>query len=242
MESLKKSSSIENRKFMCKKSTNNINNKPSKFKLNYSTVLPSSFDFSDKLPSPYDQLDLGSCASNAGALAFKFNFPLIDPSRLFLYFNARTRENPNNQFEDCGSSVEDVCMTLKNIGVCSELLWPYNISNFTLKPSEDCYDDASNNRISIGILNPVNLNQDLNTLKTYLSQSKPILFGLLVCDSIMKLTSDNCIYDGTGNILGGHCLTANPFLQRNNTHSICFSIFSSCLTITSSKSFSSVLH
>jgi len=190
------------RKFLCKR--NNETTKPSKFKLNYNLYnsVPTSFDFSANLPPPYDQGSLGSCASNAGALAYKFNYQLIDPSRLFLYFNARTLEDPNNQYIDSGSTVADVMLTLKNIGICSESLWPYDISNFTQKPPQNCYDEASNNKI----LNPINLNQDLNTFKSILAQSKPIVFGMLLCENIMQLTADNPVYNGTGNVLGGHAL------------------------------------
>jgi C1A family cysteine protease len=165
--------------------------------------LPPSVDFSDKLPPVYDQLSLGSCASNAGALAYNYTYPLIDPSRLFLYFNARTRNNPNAQYTDSGSSITDVMSVLQQIGICQENLWPYNISQFTVKPSENCYQIASNHKI----IAPVNISTDINTLRSVLANNKPIVFGLKVYDSIFQLTAQNPVYYGTGNLCGGHATT-----------------------------------
>jgi len=164
--------------------------------------LPPSVDFNDKLPPPYDQGSLGSCASNGGALAYKYSYPLVDPSRLFLYFNARTRNNPSAQYCDTGSSVTDVMSVLQQIGICQENLWPYNISQFTVQPPVNCYQDASNHKI----VGPINISTDINTLKSVLAINKPIVFGLQVYDSIFQLTAQNPVYYGNGNLCGGHCL------------------------------------
>jgi C1A family cysteine protease len=105
-----------------------------------------------KWASPVEsQGHLGSCTGNAvvGAYELLLNKEqpdkFIDLSRLFVYYNARLIENAVN--EDVGAYVRDAVKAVQKYGVCSELIWPYHIADYTLTPSIPSYEDASHRNI-----------------------------------------------------------------------------------------------
>jgi C1A family cysteine protease len=109
--------------------------------------LPSSCDLrtSGFLPPVYDQGQLGSCTANATAAAVDFERKkqaeqFLTPSRLFIYYNERVIEDEVNQ--DAGAELRDGLKTVSAQGVCAESEWPYDVSQFAVKPPEKCYADA----------------------------------------------------------------------------------------------------
>lgn len=98
------------------------------------------------LPPVYKQGDIGSCVTNATLAALRYahkkatkiGYDKFEPSRMFLYRNARLRTDPGKY--GTNEVPEDISMKLKkdsgslnrtNIvallmdGVCTEKLWPY---------------------------------------------------------------------------------------------------------------------
>src|SRR5512140_1650264 len=112
--------------------------------------LPSSVDLRPLCPPIEDQGALGSCTGNAivGALEFlelKDGLPLVDLSRLFVYYNERVMEHTVQS--DAGAQIRDGIKSVSKQGVCSEAKWPYIISKFTVKPTAACYKEALKHRI-----------------------------------------------------------------------------------------------
>lgn len=109
--------------------------------------LPTSIDWTDKLPPIYDQGQLGSCT--AQALVAAFSFPALNVSRftsqplsrLFLYWNERLLLGTPEQ--DSGAMIRDGVKSLVSDGCCPEALWPYDPSLLFVPPSEHCYDAAA---------------------------------------------------------------------------------------------------
>lgn len=194
------------------------------------STLPPSVDLSTLMPPIYDQLQLGSCVDNAVAAACQYmdkyekNTVVEMPSRLFLYYGARSLEGTVNS--DSGSSVADGCNAAKKWGYPDESLYPYNISKFKQKPPDSVYKAA----LPQAITQYSQVSQDEVSIKSALYQQIPVLFGFTVYSS---LESDST--SKTGDIpypnsddlrrgpLGGHCIlivgyddTRQVFLIRNS--------------------------
>lgn len=180
----------------------------------HTSTLPTCVDLRKDpcIPGVLDQGNLGSCTANAtsNALLFclkkeKLNSLMNQPSRLFIYYYSRLIENTVN--EDSGCFIRDVMKAVQVYGACDEKLWPYNISTFTICPSTQAIQNATTHKK----FNYYSVQQNLNSLKNALAQGFPIIFGIMVYES---LESDIAIR--TGNIpmpntskeklLGGHCI------------------------------------
>jgi len=197
--------SQNNRQFKCKKPSEvDVQNQhlvkvinPVLFK-----SLPPSVDLSDKMPPPFDQGSLGSCSANASSLAYKYAYPLVNPSRLYLYYKDRLRRG--SVYCDSGASITDNMQVLLNNGVCEEPLWPYIINNFTITPPANCDTNAQTHKI----VAPVNISQDETTIKYYLSSGFPVVLGIACYQSIFNVTSANPVYNPPPNdvLVGGHAV------------------------------------
>jgi C1A family cysteine protease len=172
--------------------------------------LPESVDLRKFCPAVEDQGNLGSCTANAlaGALEFleiKDKVSFEDLSRLFIYYNERVIENTVDS--DSGAMIRVGIKTLKNQGVCSEKLWPYDISKFTRKPEEPCYKDALDHQIQA-----YQRLQTVNEMRSCLASGFPFIFGFTVYESF---ESETVAKTGTVNmpkkserVLGGHAVMA----------------------------------
>lgn len=178
-----------------------------RFRHVFNASLPKRVDLRDKLPPVYDQGQLGSCTAQAGAAAYSFvsNKP-PNPSKLFLYYNARLLDNPKWVLEDSGATLYHLIVGMEQFGVCPEKKWPYDISKFKDKPTQECYDKAKKNLVTeVNHLNPT-----LPELKACLASNFPFVFGIMVHSSF-----ESDIVSKTGKVplpkkgekqLGGHAL------------------------------------
>src|SRR3982751_1664562 len=108
-------------------------------------ALPSSVDLRDKSPAVYDQGELGSCTANAIGAAIQFDqikqgITQFTPSRLFIYYNERVIEGTVES--DSGAMIRDGIKSVNEQGAPAESLWPYNISKFTQRPSDQIFEEA----------------------------------------------------------------------------------------------------
>jgi hypothetical protein len=100
-------------------------------------------------PFRWDQGDIGSCTGNGGVAAFveallKNEMLILEPSRLFAYYNARTDDCKQ---EDSGASIRDLIKGLNKYGVCKEETWPYITSKFAVEPPDKAYMEAADHQI-----------------------------------------------------------------------------------------------
>lgn len=183
--------------------------------------LPPSVDLRNQCPPIFDQGDLGSCTANALAGNVGFIHSGFIPSRLFIYFDERAIEHTISS--DSGAQIRDGIKSLSKQGVCSEDLWPYDVSKFTDKPTADCYKAAKLELISSYHA----LSNDLNELKTCLAQGFPFVMGISVYSSFesASVAKDGIIPipSPEDNPIGGHALmvvgyddSKNSFLVRNS--------------------------
>jgi C1A family cysteine protease len=183
------------------------------FEINYLLSVEkevTSIDLREKCPPVYNQGELGSCTANALACAIQFDETkqnLLNnetPSRLFIYYNERDMEG--NVDNDTGASLRDGVKTINNIGYCNETQWPYDITKFTEKPSQDCYVFARKHKA----LTYKRVQQDETHIKSVLNMGFPIVFGISVYESF---ESENVAKTGivplpekSERMLGGHAI------------------------------------
>src|SRR6478609_3922841 len=162
-----------------------------KFSARYAEIdpatLPTKVDLSDKWGPMFDQGDLGSCVSNSVSYGIRFvrqkeGLSVFTPSRLYIYYYGRVIEEVSAT-EDSGLYIRDGYKSVANYSVCSENNWGYNISKFHLEPSKVAQDAAKQHRT----FNYLKVDQNLNELKSCLSQGYPISFGFTVFSSFMSL-------------------------------------------------------
>jgi C1A family cysteine protease len=187
--------------------------------------LPTRIDLRSCCSPVEDQGNLGSCTGNAivGAMECLENIGkqhFVDLSRLFVYYNERAMEGTIRQ--DAGASIRDGVKSLANLGVCTEPLWPYNISKFRYKPTIKCFHDGLTRKItSYSRINT------LSDMKNCLASKFPFVFGFSVYDGF---ESDAVAKTGIVNLpakgeklLGGHAVlcvgyddATQRFLVRNS--------------------------
>src|SRR5512137_857458 len=187
--------------------------------------LPSSVDLRSGCPPVEDQGALGSCTGNAivGALEYlelKDKLPLVDLSRLFVYYNERVMEHTVQS--DAGAQIRDGIKSVSKQGVCSEAKWPYVISKFAAKPPAACYTEALKHRI----VEYRRLNV-LDDMRACLAEGYPFVFGFTVYESFeseqVAKTGIVPMPQTSERVLGGHAVvgvgyddTQSRFIVRNS--------------------------
>ena len=188
-------------------------------------VLPAKVDMRDGCSPVENQGNLGSCTANAlaGNLEFlekKAGADAADLSRLFIYYNERAMEG--TIAEDSGAMIRDGVKSLVKLGVCNETLWPYNIAQFTKKPTAACFKQAARHQV-VSYHRILGLQQ----MRQCLAEGYPFVFGFSVYDAF---ESDKVARTGKLDLpkrgekqMGGHAVccvgyddTAKRVLVRNS--------------------------
>ncbi len=183
-----------------------------KFALNFSLLseeeLPKEVDLSTLIPETWDQKQIGSCVGHGTGMAVLYQSRKqnreIDPSRLFLYYNARLIQGWQN--EDSGCYIRDAFKTLNKEGVCKESTWPYIEREVFTRPSISSYTEATETTST----KYHRLNNTLLELKNCIAQGRPFVFGFTVFASFMSNGwKDTMPYPKNNEKnLGGHCVIA----------------------------------
>ncbi len=172
--------------------------------------LPAKTDLRAICPPVEDQGQLGSCTAHAltGALETlenKDRLPLVQMSRLFVYYNERSLEHTVSQ--DAGAMIRDGIKTLAKQGCCAESKWPYVISKFASKPGAACFKDGLEHQIT-----SYQRIATVDQMRACLAAGFPFVFGFTVYESF---ESQAVAKTGTVNMpkkteatLGGHAVLA----------------------------------
>lgn len=144
--------------------------------------LPEKFELSLQVPI-YDQLDIGSCVANSACHCYRYESAQVlnnfkfEPSRLFVYYNARSIQGWEK--EDSGSFIRDGFKAMSKWGLASESIWPYFTEDFAEKPTLQVYADGLNN-ITIKY---ATVQQSETTIKQTLLSGAAVSFGFNVYSS-----------------------------------------------------------
>lgn len=188
------------------------------------TLPPTSVDLRSYFCPVFDQGTLGSCTANSlSALCAYATANAIIGSRLFIYYNERVIENSVGQ--DAGALISDGVKSVETTGVCLETDWPYDISKFTERPPEICYENAAKNN-GFKFMNIVS--DSLSEMKSALAAGYPFSLGVAIYQSFESsavATSGMVPMPNTRHeqMLGGHAMAVvgyddskSCFLVRNS--------------------------
>jgi C1A family cysteine protease len=183
-------------------------------------------DLRDKFKPAYNQLSIGSCASNATCAVYEYitNTRLKKdymPSRLGLYYDARVLAGWPDK--DNGSYIRDNFKVAAKQGLYSEILWPYVVKNVFFKPSARCYKEANKHQAIVYEKVP----QKLESICAALNADLPIVFGFKVYSNFMSIKTASSgilnmpgikdIYKGRhAVVLVGYDLEKKIFIVRNS--------------------------
>jgi C1A family cysteine protease len=161
------------------------------------TSIRESVDFRLAASGIEQQSDLGSCTSQAIVGAFelilKRDYPesFVELSRLFLYYNTRLQDSNIN--EDVGAYPRDALKVAKRYGICTEKLWPYDISKFRIRPTPECYRDGLSRTID-----QYHRLSSLNDVLGALNAEEPVIAGIDVFDSFEQITPSDPVLEMPG--------------------------------------------
>ena len=144
--------------------------------------LPDVQDNRDKTIAHFDQGELGSCTANSLArhlmlLLKKQGAPVFIPSRLMIYWLERQIEGTVNS--DSGAMGYDGVTAMKTTGVCPEIMWPYDISKFKIRPPHPCFDSAEKHQLLQNMVVP----QDDASVRGCLADGYWVSYGFSVGQS-----------------------------------------------------------
>lgn len=182
--------------------------------------LPEEVDLRPHMSPVVDQGQLGSCTANAIAsglgefLQLKAGKPLVNLSRLFLYWEERNMEGTVGQ--DSGAMIRDGMKILQKIGCAPEADYPYDTANFRNAPSSQATEDAKAYRIT-----EYHRIKDIHALKASLAEGYPAPIGIRVYGSFESQEVANTGIVPVPNpqleqCLGGHAVCAVGYKTINN--------------------------
>lgn len=173
------------------------------------TPIKEEVDLTKFLPPNDNQGALGACTGFGLAhgvySCLKKDFgksPIFSP--LFIYYNERWMEGTIN--EDAGAQIMDGIKTLQKFGAARECKWPYDISKFRMKPSDEAYADALNHLVVRAYRVD---NRDKISIKRANSAGYCVVYGMLLGKDFEQLNKDNYVYRGRKSprdLIGGHCM------------------------------------
>ena len=145
--------------------------------------LPKSVNHIPVMPDVYDQGRLGSCVDNAVSADVESVYikeglkaPFV-PARLFGYYNARDIEGTTDT--DSGSTIRDGVMAYVTKGFVPEEAYPYDITKFTQKPSDEIYAMAQH-----GVIDDFGyVPQTQHAVKSILAAGYNVIIGFSVYES-----------------------------------------------------------
>lgn len=147
-------------------------------------VLPSYFSLKCLVKEVYNQGSEGSCTANAfcGAYRMLKSSSEFKPSRQYVYYKERWLEDGKNtaKITDSGADVRDAAWWVKNYGVCSDTLWPYNPAEVNVEPPKQCDQEALKHKIDDYKYIAVG---DLNSIKATIANGYPVLIAIGVYKS-----------------------------------------------------------
>jgi C1A family cysteine protease len=205
-----------------KPDTNKLNDKYKKYTRNIiSPNLKKVVDNEAHCGPVLNQGKLGSCTANAISGAYTYRYNLENdinsssddeflPSRLFIYYNERSMEGTTST--DAGAEIKDGIKSVSTTGICPESMWTYDISKFTDKPSEECYEEAKKDH---HVVKSHRVIKTLDSMKGCLETGRVFVLGFVVFESFEDPTKWNGnvmpIPEKNEIVLGGHAVLCVGF-------------------------------
>jgi C1A family cysteine protease len=192
------------------------------------TVLPPSIDLRSKCPPVCDQGPLGTCTAFATGSALWYDMlkqglpNASELSELFIYYISGVLEG--DPTIDSGRTPSDVISALASEGAPPESDWPYDTTQFAVKPPPQAYIDGQKNLLKSyqTVYNEV----IPSLMKISLAEGNPFCIAIVVYESFESANATNtgdipmpAGYNSKGNganditesVLGGHYILVCGF-------------------------------
>ncbi|CAF1445203.1 unnamed protein product [Rotaria sordida] len=189
-----------------------------------SDQLPPKTDLREHMTPVEDQSKIGSCTANCLAGAYEYltkkeNGLNIHVSRLFIYYNGRTKENHNEyDITDSGCTMTYVIEAVEEFGTCLESIWPYDISKVNMRPNDEAYQKAKPHKITEAF----QINIDLHEMRSCLAYGFPFAFGLKLFSSFDQAARSGIVpmpskFDLNRQSDGNHALLAVGYSDQSQS-------------------------
>lgn len=172
--------------------------------------LPRSVSIASKYPPPFEQGDSNSCTSNATANALRYLLRIgkgkdVAQSRLFIYWNAKTKiaNQPGNT--DPGLQIRDGMKSVAKFNSVAETTWPFDPvpNRIFIEPSAEAYAEAS----VPDSFKYESVPQTEIGIKSALASKRPVVLGIELKSSFYSVKSDGIASPMTGDFVGWHAVS-----------------------------------
>ena len=178
-----------------------------------SSQLPKKVDLRKWSGEIENQLDTGSCVANATVSALELQAAKegknLDLSRLFVYWNVR-EPYPELRAKDRGSYLRDGFKMVNKYGVPSEDVWEFEKKNVNVKPPQEAYEKAKENKV----LEYRRIShRDINAIKDALNNGYPVTFSTAVgkkfiyLNGPLKYQKYGPVNNWSNKLIGYHAMT-----------------------------------
>lgn len=158
-----------------------------------------------------NQGNIGSCVANAWCDALEIlrglqNMPVVQLSRLFLYWTARSLTGDHKK--DQGCYIRAAAQQLSTIGVVEEQYYPYEEKNVLTSPPLDMFTMASNHRFKIHSYYKIisSGKERVNDVTTAIMANHPVVFCTQVGQELFDYRDENITLTYPKNPEGGHAM------------------------------------
>jgi hypothetical protein len=150
-----------------------------------------AIDFKPNTDSVDDQKPVGSCVAHAGQTLLEIVYTRasatrIDLSRMFIYYYIQKYAQTLGTVD--GGRPAHLGKILKEHGVCNEATWPYDMALLGQEPSAEARAEA---RAFIPEDATEFKQLDMRGVRQALNRGQPVVFGMLMHESLAKLKGDN---------------------------------------------------
>lgn len=166
-----------------------------------------------------NQGDTSSCTGNSSALAIQARMPRMPdgsfaplPSRLWLYYFARAKENDTAQ--DDGAQLADVFAAAAALGFPPESAWSFSedLAKITAHPDYTAAFEAADQRLIKGAYRITTRgDQRVANVKAAIHLGHPVVWGTSLDEAFMDLGPTDVWPGLTGPSVGGHAMVLHRF-------------------------------
>jgi hypothetical protein len=172
--------------------------------------LPKSSSLASEYPPAFSQGNTNSCTSNATANALRYLLRIgggsdVAQSRLFIYWNARTKiaNQPGNS--DPGLQIRDAMKSVSKFNSVSEVTWPFDPvpERVFVEPSSAAYEEAE----TPDSFSYESVPQDESSIKSAIASKRPVVLGIELRTSFYSVGQSGIATPMTGDYVGWHAVT-----------------------------------
>ena len=187
--------------------------------------LPKSVDLRPFMPTVFSQGKFGSCTSNGAIANIEYLTYITKGEKTILsrmyHYNKERINDGTPLTEDSGSSVRQICKTLKKDGVCDEELFPYYAENFSKEPDEKANENAKKHKIK-----SYYRCDNAYEMKAALAMGLPVLVGCAIYEDFYRTGKNGNIptIDTSTPYLGGHLMLLVGYKSKPLSNKVKFII------------------